>query len=458
MAEHKRKIRLGAFLFGVGHHSAAWRAPDVDPAAGQHIGFYQELAQIAEAAAFDAVFFADNVAMHGAPGQWGGAPPVYFFEPTTLLASLAAVTKRIGLIATVSASYTPPYQTARLFASLDHLSGGRAGWNLVTSGSDGEAANFGLKTQRRHADRYRLAGEYVDLVRKLWDSWDDDAFRFDQHSGVAFDGSKVRLVDHDGEHFSVRGPLQISRPVQGHPVIVQAGSSDDGQRLAAHSAEVVFTAQPSLAAAQAFYRGLKQQVLAAGRDPDNVLIMPGIQPFVAETKAEAEDKYARLQKLVDPRLGQGMLAAFSGIDASQLDLDGPLPDLPETEGWKSRRQLFVDVAKENDWTVRQLIAFISAARGHAVVVGTPSDVADHLEAWHSQEAADGFNIMPPTLPTGLTDFTRLVVPELRRRGLFREQYEAETLRGHLGLARPAPSAWTPASFPTFASANQVAAQ
>ncbi|MDR3512548.1 MAG: LLM class flavin-dependent oxidoreductase [Caulobacteraceae bacterium] len=433
----KRKIRLGAFIHSVGHHLAAWRHPDVDPADLIRFEHYKRITLAAEGAGFDAVFFADNVALAGGSlEQSSRAPQVYYWEPLTLLAALAPLTERIGLIATVSSTYMPPYHLARKFASLDHLSGGRAGWNLVTSGSDAEARNFGLDHQLGHADRYDRAAEYVEVVKGLWDTWDDDAFLFDKEAQRFFDPAKVRRLDHLGKHYAVRGPLQSARPIQGHPVIVQAGSSDDGRALAAASAEVVFTAQQSLDEAQAFYSDLKGQAARLGRTPDSILVMPGIMPFVAATEAEAWAKHDQLQDLVEPRRGLGLLSAFLGWDATGLDLDGPLPDLPPTEGWQSRQKLFADLARRENLTVRQLMNRIVPARGHKVVVGTPVQVADLMEEWFEGGAADGFNVLAPTLPGDLEAFIALVLPELRRRGLFRDGYDGATLREHLGLRRP----------------------
>ena len=361
------------------------------------------------------------------------------------MAALAPLTRRIGLIATVSSTYLQPYHLARKFASLDHLSQGRVGWNLVTSGSDSEARNFGLEHQISHAERYARASEYLEVVNGLWDSWDDDALIFDKANQYAFDPAKVRSLDHVGPFYSVRGPLQTARPVQGRPVIVQAGSSEDGQILAAASAEVVFTAQQTLEDAQAFYRGIKSKARGIGRSPDDILVMPGIMPFVGRTQAEAEAKLKILQDLVEPRRALGLLGAFLGIDASGFDLDAPLPDLPATEGWQSRQKLFADLTRRENLTVRGLLDRIVPARGHKVLVGDPKTIVDSLEAWFSSEAADGFNILAPTLPDGLIDFITYVVPELQRRGLFRTEYAGVTLRDHLGLKRPTRSPATEGS-------------
>lgn len=439
MASHKRQLRLGAFLQGVGHHLAAWRHPEVNPHDVFNPAHFVRLARTAERGKFDAVFFADTLGVPNAPPALlsRGLVP-YQFEPLTLLSLIAGATERIGLIATTSTSYLPPFHLARKFASLDLLSNGRAGWNLVTSGTDWEATNFGLDAQLGHSDRYLRAREYVDVVKGLWDGWSDDAWQFDKASGQVFDPNKVHPLNHEGTYYKVRGPLAAPRPVQGYPVIVQAGSSDDGQELAAATAEVVFTAQQTLAEGQAFYSGLKQRVVQAGREADSVKIMPGVFPIIGRTEEEAQHKLEELQSLIDPVIGLGLLSAFLGnIDFSKHPLDGPVPELPQTEGWQSRQKLFVDLARRENLTLRQLYQRVAIARGHRVVVGTPERIADQLEDWFVGGAADGFNILAPTLPLGLEAFVDQVVPELQRRDLFRTEYSGSTLREHLGLARPA---------------------
>ncbi|MET0239277.1 MAG: LLM class flavin-dependent oxidoreductase [Sphingobium sp.] len=432
------KLRLGAFIQGVGHHVAAWAHPSVNPADLFDLEHYVRIAQTAERAKFDAIFFADNVALLGGLNPLvEKAAPVYHFEPLTLLGALIPATSHVGLVATVSTSYLAPYHTARKFASLDNLSKGRAAWNLVTSGTEFEARNFGLDNQIGHDERYERAAEYVEVVRKLWDSWDDDALLLDQAGQRFFDVTKLHGVNHKGRFFSVEGPAQWARSVQGHPVLVQAGSSGDGQALAAATADVVFTAQQLKSHAVAFAQGVKDQAEALGRSRDDILVMPGITAYVAPTEAEARAKYESLQALVDIRAGAGLLSAILGWDLSNVDLDGPVPDAAPTEGWQSRQQLFLDLAREENLTIRGLIGRITAARGHWVVVGDPVQVADKMEEWFRAGAADGFNVLPPTFPGGLDDFANLVVPELQRRGLFRTEYEGATLRENLGLSRPA---------------------
>ena len=439
MSTPHRQLHLGAFLFGVGHHIAAWRHPNVDPAAALRPQHYKNLARIAEAGLFDAIFSADTMGLPGTSAEaLSRNVPPHQFEPLQLLTALAGVTERIGLVGTVSSTYLPPYHLARKVATLDHLSGGRAGWNLVTSGSDHEARMFGLEQQISHASRYERAREYVDVVKGLWDSFEDDAAVFDQAGGRYFDPAKLHRLDHQGKHYRVQGALQSLRPPQGYPVMVQAGSSEDGQELAAATAELVFTAHQSVEDARAFYSSLKNRLPAHGRSSDSLKILPGVSPVVGRTQAEAQEKFERLQALIEPSVGLGLLSNFvGGFDFSSYPLDGPVPDLPPTEGWQSRQALFLGVARRENLTLRQLYQRVATARGHWTVVGTPQSIADELEHWFTTGAADGFNVMAPTLPYDLQDFVALVIPELQRRGLFRTAYTGRTLREHLGLPRPA---------------------
>lgn len=431
------QISLGAFLMGSGHHLAAWRHPQA-PAGALDLAHFRRLAQTAERGLFDAIFFADNLALLGSNQLVAHTTHGEVLDPLMLLATLAASTERIGLISTVSTSYNDPYLLARRFASLDHLSDGRSGWNLVTSATDQEAQNFGLDQHLEHADRYARAEEFIDVARGLWDSFTDDAFVRDKTSGRYFDPGKLRTLGHRGEHFRVRGPLNQPRSPQGHPVLVQAGSSEPGKALAARTAEVVFTAQQTLEGAREFYVDLKDRLGAQGREPGDLKIMPGISPVLGRTQSEAEDLYAELQDLIEPQLGLALLSGMAGgIDLSRFPLDGPLPELPPSNAMKSRQALFIELARRENLTLRQLYLRVAGARGHCTVVGSPRQVADHLEAWFSAGAADGFNIMPPLLPSGLDSFVELVVPELQKRGLFRREYRGKTLREHLGLRRPA---------------------
>lgn len=438
MTRSPRQIKLGAFLMQTGHHIAAWRHPDAQADAPVNFRHYAELARRAEAAKFDAIFLADSVGVRNTDlASLSRTARSDHFEPLTLLSALAAVTEKIGLIATVSTTYNEPYHVARKFASLDHISGGRSGWNLVTSSGQGEAQNFNLDEHVEHARRYARAAEFHDVVLGLWDSWEDDAFLRDKPSGQYFDPAKLHPLRHRGEHFSVRGPLNVSRSPQGRPVVVQAGASPAGRDLAARTAEVIFVAHQTFDEAQAFYRDIKGRAVAYGRDPDDIKIMPGIFPVIGRTQAEAEDKFARLQDLIHPVVGVQLLSnMIGGFDLSGYPVDGPLPDLPETNGGKSRQQLLIDLARRDNLTIRQLYLRIAGARGHQQVVGTPQSVADQLQQWFEEDGADGFNIMSPWLPGGLDDFIELALPELRRRGLFRSEYEGATLRQHLGLARP----------------------
>jgi alkanesulfonate monooxygenase len=433
-------LKLGAFLPAPGHHVAAWRHPTARPDGGLDFEYYRQLAQTAERGKFDMLFLSDGVGIRthykdeDELSRWGR---IVQFEPLTLLSALAVVTSHIGLAATASTTYNEPYHIARKFASLDYLSHGRAAWNIVTSVTDAEAQNFNLDLQPDHTTRYRRAREFMQVVTGLWDSWDDDAFVYDKASGRYFEPRKLHLLDHKGEFFSVRGPLNVARPVQGYPVLVQAGASEDGQDFAARWGEVIFTAHQTLEQAQAFYRGMKTHVIHHGREPDEVKILPGVFTVVGRTQAEAEDKYAVLQDLVDPVVGLGLLTGLLGdVDISGYPLDGPLPALPPTQGSTSRQQLVYEHARQQGLTIRQLYLSVAGGRGHRTLIGTPETIADALEDWFVNCGADGFNVMPPYLPDGLTDFVDLVIPELQRRGLFRREYQGHTLRDHLGLARP----------------------
>lgn len=437
----RRQIKLGAFLSATGHHAASWRHPDTHPGGGTDFEHFKKLAQIAEAAKFDAIFTADSDGAWlraGDPevrrrtGQGGG------FEPLTLYSALSAVTRNIGFIATASTTYNEPWHIARKFASLDLLSGGRAGWNIVTSGNPQAALNFGLDAHPDHGDRYRRAGEFVDVVKGLWSSVEDGAYIHDKASGVYGDPDRIHVLNHRGEFFKVRGPLNVPRSPQGHPVLVQAGASEPGRELAARTAEAIFTAWQTLEDAQAFYRDVKRRAVRQGRDPDQVKVLPGVYPVIGRTGQEARDKLEQLRTLIDPRIGLALLGSLGGQEVlGSYDLDGPVPqDLPETNNNKSRQKLLLELAARERLTIRQLYEWVAGARGHRVIHGTPESIADQLEDWFVNEAADGFNLLAPTYPGGLVDFIELVVPLLQRRGLFRTEYEGSTLRENLGLARP----------------------
>ncbi|GGX05235.1 monooxygenase [Streptomyces malachitofuscus] len=431
-----RHLHLNAFLMNAGHHDAAWRHHRTQPERVTDLRYFQQLAQTAERGLLDSVFLADGLALWGniRHNALGG------FEPLTLLSALAAVTEHVGLIATVSTTFNEPFHTARKFASLDHLSGGRAGWNIVTSGTVDEARNFGQDQHLEHRLRYERAREFVEVATKLWDSWEDDAILLDRARGIYADTDKVRAIHHRGEHFQVQGPLNVSRSPQGHPLLVQAGSSEDGREFAARYAEAVFTAQQTLSDGQSFYKDLKSRLARYGRTEDQLLVLPGIAPVIGPTEAEALALERELTELQVPEYGIAQLSGMLGTDLTGLPLDGPLPELPEERdinGNKSRFTLVAELARRDGLTLRELVARLGAGRGHRVFAGTPEQIADQLEEWFTHGAADGFNIMPPHLPGGLEDFVDHVVPVLQRRGLFRTEYTGRTLREHYGLARPA---------------------
>jgi FMN-dependent oxidoreductase (nitrilotriacetate monooxygenase family) len=432
-----RRLHFNLFLHDTGHHEASWRLPESDPHSNLSLRAHQHLARVAEDAKFDSVFLADSPVLWSDPGR----RPAGKLEPTLLLAALAAGTSRIGLIATASTSYNEPYNLARRFASLDHLSGGRAGWNIVTTAGDAAARNFGLEDQPLHKTRYDRADEFLDVSTKLWDSWADDAIVADKQAGVHARADRVNSIGHRGTFFRVDGALNVPRSPQAHPLLVQAGSSEDGKEFAAKWAEAIFTAQPTLEESQAFYSDLKRRAAAAGRNPDHVVILPGIVPVIGDTEAEARELDAELDRLIGPQYALSTIAQTLRVDPAALDLDAPLPaDLPgedQIEGAKSRRTLIVDWARRENLTVRQLIGKLGGGRGHRTFTGTPVQVADTIQHYFENGAADGFNIMPAVLPSGIEAFAAKVVPILQERGLFRTEYQGTTLREHYGLPRPA---------------------
>ena len=429
-------MHLNAFLMGVGHHEAAWRLPESDPFACTNVEHYAELARIAERGKLDSLFLADS------PMLWNsiGRRPSGTLEPTVLLTALAGVTSRIGLIATASTTYNEPYNLARRFATLDILSGGRAGWNIVTTAGIEAARNFNLEELPSHAERYARSTEFVDVSLKLWDSWDDDAELGDKERGVWGDETRLYPPRHVGRYFKVEGALNVPRSPQGYPLLVQAGSSEDGKGLAARYAEAVFTAQQTLEEAQGFYTDLKGRARGFGRESSSILILPGLVPVIGSTEAEALALDEELDRLIKPEYARRQLAQTLRVPESALDLDSELPkDLPDEdaiEGAKSRYTLVVSLARRERLTVRQLIGRLGGGRGHRTFAGTPEQVADAMQHWWENGAADGFNVMPAVLPSGLGLFVDHVVPILQRRGLFRSEYEGVTLREHYGLARP----------------------
>jgi FMN-dependent oxidoreductase (nitrilotriacetate monooxygenase family) len=432
-----RKLHLGAFMRPVSIHTAWWRYPGSRPEANFDFPLLSRFARKLEAGKFDAFFMADHLAVLNMPmAALKRSATVTSFDPMVLLPALAAVTERLGLIATGSTTFEEPYLVARRFASLDHISGGRAAWNVVTTSNPDAALNFGRTEHMAHAERYRRAREFIDVVRGLWDSWADDAFGRDVESGDFFDPAKLHTLDHKGEFFKVRGPLNVARPVQGHAVIVQAGASDDGRQLAAETAEMVFAAGGPIASAREYYADVKSRARAVGRDPDLIKIMPGALVVVGETMDEARRKKDLLDSLVHPDSGIASLSIALGVDASKFDLDAPLPEIPETNQSKSGRQRVLDRAKSGNPTVRELAQALGAYGGLSIV-GTPASIADTMQEWAETRACDGFNVMFPYLPAGLDEFVDGVVPELQRRGAFRTEYSGRTLRDHLGLPRPA---------------------
>jgi FMN-dependent oxidoreductase (nitrilotriacetate monooxygenase family) len=433
----KRQLRLGAFMRPVSIHTGAWRYPGAWRDANFNFPRLRTLAQTLERGKFDAFFMADHLAVLNMPVEaLKRSHTTTSFEPFTLLSALAVSTERLGLIATASTTFDAPYHIARRFASLDHLSGGRAGWNIVTTSNPDAALNFGLEEHMEHGERYRRAREFYDVVTGLWDSFADDAFLRDAESGIFFDPAKLHVLGHKGEHLSVRGPLNIARPVQGWPVIVQAGASDAGRQLAAETAEVIFGAQGTLAGAQEFYADVKGRMEKLGRHRDHMKILPGAFVVVGDTLEEAKRKRALLDSLVHYESAIASLSIALGTDASRFDPDGPLPEIPDTNDSKSGRERVIALARREALTVRQLAQRLGGYGGLAMV-GTPASIADTMQEWLETGGSDGFNVMFPYLPGGLDDFVGKVVPELQRRGIFRREYEGRTLRENLGLPRPA---------------------
>jgi len=444
----KRQLHLNLFIHSRGHHEASWRHKGSSQLALTDIGYYQDLARRAENALFDSIFLADQLAL----GEDVTQAARTWLEPVTVLAAAAVVTSRIGMIATASTTYTEPFNLARQFASLDHISNGRVAWNIVTSWLATAAGNFGGAPQVSHADRYARAEEFMTVVKALWDSWADDAVTDDRAGGQYARADRIRPINHQGGHYQVTGPLNMPRCPQGRPVLVQAGSSDTGRRFAARHAEAVFTAHMEKASARAFYVDLKALVAAEGRSPDRVIILPGLSPMIASTEVEAQRLARELNELSDPEVGRKRLSGrFGGHDFSHLPLDRPLapedfPDPGAVEAARSRTEVILSLVRREKPTLRQLLASLAGARGHLTVTGTPEQIADLIEDWFTDGAADGFNIMPPLLPAMLDVFSAEVIPLLRQRGLFRTSYVGKTLREHYGLDWP-DSAWSASRHP-----------
>ncbi|MGA8323973.1 MAG: LLM class flavin-dependent oxidoreductase [Xanthobacteraceae bacterium] len=431
-----RQLHLGAFMRPASIHTGAWRYPGAWPDMNFNYGHLKQSIQALERAKFDAFFMADHMAVLNMPmDALKRSHTATSFEPFTLLSALSQVTDRIGLVATGSTTFDAPYHIARRFASLDHLSEGRAGWNIVTTSNPDAALNFGLDEHMEHGERYERAREFYDVVTGLWDSWADDAFIRDVDSGIFFDPAKMHVLGHKGEFLSVRGPLNIARPVQGWPVIVQAGASEAGRKLASETAEAVFTAQSDIQAGQKFYADVKGRMQTLGRSREHMKILPACFVVIGDTVDEAKAKRAKLDSLINYANAIASLSIALGHDASKFDPDGPLPDIPESNASKSGRERVIALAKRDDLTVRQLAQRLGGYSGLAMV-GTPKTIADEMQEWLETEASDGFTIMFPYLPAGLDDFVTRVVPELQGRGLFRRDYEGTTLRDHLGLPRP----------------------
>jgi FMN-dependent oxidoreductase (nitrilotriacetate monooxygenase family) len=430
----KTQMKLGLSMRYLGYHDAAWRHPEIPPGGATDFKYFLNSARIAERGKFDMVFFADGIGIRAddnPPGSLARTNRNVELEPLTLLSALAAMTSHIGLVSTASTTYNEPYHIARKFASLDNISGGRAGWNVVTSWSEQEAWNFSRDTHLDYDTRYDRAKEFVDVVTGLWDSWEYDAFVHDKASGQFYDPSKLHVLNHRGKHFTVRGPLSAPPTPQGRPILVQAGAAEQGQEIAAANADVVYAAQVDLAGAKAYYAGLKARMAKYGRAPELLKVMPAVTTIVGRTRAEAQAKFDQLQELIDPMVGLASLFSSFG-DLSGHPLDGPVPE-PVNAKVRSIAYNLWNLAQRENLTIRQFYQKKSAGSGGLLLKGTAEDVADAMEEWMAEEAADGFNLTPTHLPHGINDFVELVVPELRRRGRFRTEYESTTLRGNLGL-------------------------
>jgi FMN-dependent oxidoreductase (nitrilotriacetate monooxygenase family) len=434
------KMKFAVFLMAdSNYHIAGWRHPDAYVDAGSNIQRWIEFAKTLERGKLDMLFVADVIGVPGVhnPESLRYASTVDKFEPFTLLAALSSVTHRLGLVATSATAYNEPYNVARTLASLDHLTGGRAGWNLVTGGSYEDAANFSQPVHAAHGDRYERGEEFVDVVRGLWDSYDRDAFPRDKASGRYVDPAKVHVLNHTGKYFSVKGPLSVGRPPQGYPVIVQAGTSEPARKLSARVADVVFTAQSSIDDAKAFYADVKGRMQQHGRHPDDLKVMPGVAMYIGGSQREAEDKCEALNALIPIEVAVSRLSRMlGGVDLSGYALDEPMPEVQGNAARMSTPLNYVRLARRDNLTLRQVAMRSAAGKDHWTLIGTPQTIADELERWFVEKAADGFNLLPPHVPGAINEFVDRVVPELQRRGLFRTDYEGATLRENLGVPFP----------------------
>ncbi|MFE5321788.1 LLM class flavin-dependent oxidoreductase [Paenibacillus sp. NPDC056579] len=434
-------MHLGLFVAANGHHAGGWRHPYADIKNPMDFGLFKEIAQKAERAKLDMLFIADKLAIDD---NYGGSfdmtvthRPSLSAEPMTLISALSAATERIGLAATASTTYHEPFHIARMFATMDHLSKGRVAWNAVTSTSDAEARNFGKPQHLDHSTRYERAEDFIQVVKSLWDSWEEDALLLDKERGVFADKYKVHYIHHESPWFNVRGPLNVNRSPQGHPVLIQAGSSGTFRELAARYAELIFTAQPNKESAQNFYADFKSRVEAHGRSRDDVKILPGTMLIVGDTEQEAREKERYLESLIHTNTGLAFMSGSMNYDLSKHPLDGPFPDIEqEIRGSRGRFQFVFRKAKEEGLTLAEVARWYITSRSHHVVTGTPQSIADRLEEWFKEGACDGFNLMAPYMPEGLDDILERVVPELQNRGLFRSDYSGTTLRDHFGLKQP----------------------
>ncbi len=439
MSGHAKKMKIGVWTSGDGAHVAAWRLPGDDPHRSAKIGYWTHLAKVAEKGKLDFVFLADSnrILYHSNPSAMSKMPATRVFEPLTLLSAMAMVTEHIGLVATMTTTYNEPFHVARIFASLDHISGGRGSWNVVTSSSADEAPNFTAEKHMAHDDRYARAKEFLEIVNGLWDSWEDDAFPRDAESGVYLDYDKLHYLNWKSERFSVKGPLNSPRSPQGRPVVFQAGSSDIGREFGAETADAIFTAQETFKSAQAFYKDIKSRAVKYGRNPDDIPIFCGVGPIVGRTVEEAREKYAHLQSQMPTDVALQLLSeVLGGADLSKIPLDVPVTSLPASDAIQSRRDLLLAKAIEEKMTLVELARYAAGGRGHRQIIGTPEMIADDFQYWVENGATDGFMLAPAALPMYLEDFVEMVVPELQRRGIFRTEYEGSTFRNVLEIPRP----------------------